>query len=527
MQVMVSLREALHDQRLLAHALPGESWAAWRVLLIASAGEALTKSERKVFKELTGRPKEPGHMAELFLGVIGRRGGKSKAAAAMMVWLATCIDWSDELSIGERGVCLIVSPTERQASVTESYIRAFIDHSPLLSSLVEDRTQHVLTLRRQTQIEVLAANARWVRGITAIAICLDEAAHLPSNEEAVNSDISLLEALRPALATTNGPMLLTSSPAATVGIVHSLWKKHYGPDGSPDCIVVQSDSKTMNPRLRQSVIDKAFADDAASASAEYGGEFREPLSAFLDMATLQRCIDRNVTERAPLPGVAYQCFIDAASGSGSDSFACAIGHRARDNDRDIVILDSVLCERPPFNPLALIAALAGHLQRWNIRQVAGDSYSGNFLVAALARHGVTYLASKLSASELYCAALPAFTSNTVALLDNPTAIEQLVALRRRIGQAGREFVEHTRGQHDDLANAICGLIHLCTPVDGVASSWQIPGCVTQPRLYFGDDSNDTMTAWLRTRDRNPFYEPKSDERSIHHGRPNGAVNALW
>src|SRR5207248_2187022 len=311
-----------------------------------------------------------------FLGVIGRRGGKSKAMAVFMVWLVTCVSWEADLSLGERGVALIVAPTERQAAVTENYIRAIIDSAPLLASLVEDRTQHVLELKRQVCIEVLAANAKWVRGVTCVGVAMDESAYLPSNEDAVNSDISLLEALCPTVATTGGPVLLTSSPATTTGIVHSLWKKHYGKDGSPDCVVVQSDSRTMNPRLRQSVIDKAFAADATSASAEYGGEFREPLSAFLTRETIMRCVEVGRKERVPLPGIADQCFVDAASGSGTDSFAACIGHRAMDADRSVVVVDYVMAQKPPFDPLACIAALAGHLQRWNISQVTGDAYAG-------------------------------------------------------------------------------------------------------------------------------------------------------
>jgi hypothetical protein len=355
--------------------------------------------------------------------------------------------------------------------------------------MVEDETQLRFRLKRSVAIEILAANAKWIRGLTAIGIALDETAYLPSSEDAANSDISILEALRPSVATTGAPVVITSSPATTTGIVHSIWKKHYGKDGSPDCVVVQSDSKTMNPRLRQSVIDKAFEDDAAAASAEYGGQFREPLSGFLTREMVIRCVERGVQERAPLPGIEYQCFVDAASGSGTDSFAACIGHRVRDGDRNVVMVDYVMKQAPPFNPLACIAALAGHLERWRIRQVTGDAYAGGFTPSAFAKHRITYLASKLSASELYLSALPSFTSGTIALLDKADVIDQLVNLRRRIGQAGKEQVLHMRGQHDDLANALCGLIHILTPVEPVAfelggggDTW---GVITAPRAIVG------------------------------------------
>ena len=51
----VSLRKALSDPKLLGNALAGDSWWAWRTLLIASMGEVLTDSERAIFHKLTGR----------------------------------------------------------------------------------------------------------------------------------------------------------------------------------------------------------------------------------------------------------------------------------------------------------------------------------------------------------------------------------------------------------------------------------------------------------------------------------------
>jgi hypothetical protein len=164
------------------------------------------------------------------------------------------------------------------------------------------------------------------------------------------------------------------------------------------------------------------------------------------------------------------------------------------------VVDYLMAEKPPFDPLACIAALVGYLQRWRITQVTGDAYAGGFTPSAFGKHGITYLASKLSASELYLAALPAFTSQGVALLDKADLIDQLASLRRKIGQAGTETVMHMRGQHDDLANSLCGLIHLCTPLESVAFDWGGIGIVSQPRAYVDEASEESETwrAWKRT-----------------------------
>ena len=80
--------------------LGGDSWLAWRVLLIAAMGEALTDDERSIFTKLTGREREPGERVDELWCVIGRRGGKSRAIAALLVYLATMVDYRSQLVLG-------------------------------------------------------------------------------------------------------------------------------------------------------------------------------------------------------------------------------------------------------------------------------------------------------------------------------------------------------------------------------------------------------------------------------------------
>jgi hypothetical protein len=85
MTPFVTMRRALSDGHLLGTALGGDSWLAWRILLIAAMGEALTDEERAIFAKLTGREREPGERVDELWCVIGRRGGKSRAIAALLV----------------------------------------------------------------------------------------------------------------------------------------------------------------------------------------------------------------------------------------------------------------------------------------------------------------------------------------------------------------------------------------------------------------------------------------------------------
>jgi hypothetical protein len=468
MRKIVTLRQALSDPDLLAHALPGDSWASWRVLLIALVGEELFPDERVVFKRLTGRDREPGEMVDTFLAVAGRRSGKSRAMAVLLSYLATLVDWSENLALGERGLALFLAPSERQASTVHRYAAAIIDNSSALAGLVAGRTQETLSLSCGTDLEVQPASWRRSRGGTAIGIVLDESSFFHSSDDSANSDTEILTALKPSLATTGGPMLLTSSPSTMEGIVYRMHKRHYGPQGSSRVLVVQADTRSLNPKLSQAVIDRAYEDDATAADAEFGGVFRQLSTAFLERLIVEKVTDAT-SARLTLPGVPYVAFADPAGGTGRDSFTLAIGHKHLDQGREIAVLDALLEFRPPFDPDDVVKRVSDTLKQWGISHIVADAYAAGWPISAFAKHGISLSHASLTKSEIYVHVVPLFTSGRVRLLNHPRMIDQLCALRRKVGQSGREIVDHPRNAHDDLANAVCGLLWRLSP-SGPASS---------------------------------------------------------
>jgi hypothetical protein len=103
------MRRALSDPALLGKVLGGESWRAWRVILIAAAGEALDDDERVIFKKLTGRTGEPGQRCDELVVVAGRRAGKSRAIACLVVYLAVFHAHGAKLAPGEKPTVLCLA----------------------------------------------------------------------------------------------------------------------------------------------------------------------------------------------------------------------------------------------------------------------------------------------------------------------------------------------------------------------------------------------------------------------------------
>jgi hypothetical protein len=485
MNPKISLRKSLADKNLLGTTLAGDSWAPWRTLLIASMGEPLSEDERSVFTSLTGRAQEPEARVEEFVGVIGRRGGKSRAISVIATYLSGLCQHPN-LVPGERGVLLVIAPDQRQADIVLDYIEANFRGSPILRQLIEARTARSLRLTSRIDVEVRSSDFRRLRGPTYITVIADECAFWLS-EYSSNPDTEILNAVRPGLATTGGPLFIISSPYARRGELWKLYSKHYRPNGDPAILVAQATSRTMNPALAQSVVDRAIERDAASAAAEYMAEFRSDLEAFVTIEAVRACVTPGVYERPPARGITYSAFVDPSGGS-ADSFTCAIGHA--DCARETVIIDALREIVPPFSPEVAVGELATLLKTYQITSVNGDRYAGEWPREQFGKFGVSYEPSPKPKSSLYTDLLPLINSARIELLDHPKLISQLTALERRTARGGRDTIDHPPSGHDDLANSVAGL---------AAVNLQYPGYDHEYRGFRDDDDPDGARAWRAMR----------------------------
>jgi hypothetical protein len=245
----------------------------------AAAEEAAEAAAKAEATRLTGRAQEPLQRVEEFAAVVGRRGGKSRAMATLAVFIAGLC--KHPLVRGERGVLLCIAPDQRQAAIVLDYATAAFEQSPILKQLIANRTSDTLELTSGVNIEVRAASFRRLRGPTYIAVIADEAAFWFSDEFSANADAEILNAVRPGLVTTNGPLIIASSPYVKRGVLWDTHRKHYGPDGDPLILVAQGASRDFNPSLPQSVVDRAMKRDPVAASAEFLGQFRSDIESFV------------------------------------------------------------------------------------------------------------------------------------------------------------------------------------------------------------------------------------------------------
>ena len=429
------------------------TWSAWLTFLRALFALEMDDADLATYSECTGRPTPPTAPAKEAWLVVGRRGGKSEILATIAVFLAAFIDWTPFLVPGESALVQVIATDRRQARVIYRYARAMLTNVPALKPLVASDSGDIIELTNGISIEITTCSFRAVRGYTVVAALLDEIAFWRNDETSANPDSEVLAALRPAMATIpNALLLAASSPYAKRGALYRAHREHYGKDGDP-ILVWQAPTKRMNPSLPLSVIEEAYERDPESASAEYGATFRSDIESFVSRETIDAVTMLGRHELPPLSDASYNAFVDPSGGS-ADSMTLAISHL----ENETAVLDAVRETRPPFSPEAVVTDFAALLKQYDVSTVTGDRYAGEWPRERFAVHGIAYIPSEKSKSDIYRELLPCLNGRKIELLDIPRLASQFCGLERRTARGGKDSIDHSPGAHDDLANSVAGAL---------------------------------------------------------------------
>ena len=435
------------------------SWAAWRAFLAALFALPMDDAALALYRHHTGRQEPPTKPFTEAALIKGRRAGGSRILGLIAVYLATSRDYTPFLAPGEIATIPIVAADRKQARTIFRYILGLLDNVPALAALKGAETADSVEIAGHVLIEIHTASYRGVRGYTLAAFLIDEVAFLRSDETSANPDTEILAAVRPGLSSIPGSMLLiASSPYAKRGALYAAFRKHWGKDDGR-VLVWRGTTLEMNPTIDPAVVEEAFEEDPARASAEYGAEFRDDIAAFVTREVVDACTVPGRYELPCIAGVTYSAFVDPSGGS-SDSMTLAICHRDKPhaNPPSPVILDVVREVKAPFSPEQVVADFCTLMKTYRIIKVRGDRYAGEWAREPFRKNGLQYEESEKPRSDLYRDLLPMLNSGQVELLDLPRLTKQLCDLERRTARGGRDSIDHAPGAHDDVANAVAGAV---------------------------------------------------------------------
>jgi hypothetical protein len=450
----LAIDKVLRDERLLGAELGDiDTWSTWLVVLKAAFGHSLDADELQTFKAIAGGRVLPLKRVRELWVIAGRRGGKSRMAAALACYFSLFV--KHKLAGGERGMVLVLAATTEQAKVVFDYALAFLNKSPVLRKEIASTTRSEIRLKNGIVIAIHANSFRSVRGRTLCACIFDEIAYWRDDTTAT-PDTEVYTAVLPSLITTNGMLVGISSPYRRVGLMHAKHKKFFGTN-SDDTLVVQGSTLTFNQTLDEAAIAAQAEADPTAARSEWLAEFRADLIGFLDDELIETAIDRaRPLELPPRPGVFYKAYVDASGGAvGGDSYCIGIAHR----EHGCYILDVVRGRAGPFDPEELTKEYAALCKQYRCSGVVGDKYGREWVSSAWRKCSLPYTTATLTASDTYLEALPLWTRGQVRIPDHPILLRELRLLERMPTRLGKDQVVHPRGCHDDHANVTFGALY--------------------------------------------------------------------
>ena len=197
-----------------------------------------------------------------------RRVGKSLVMAARALWFAIT---------HPRTSSLIVAATQRQSMLMFDKLSDFVSRKAFLVSSVVRQTRTLLTFTNGSRIVALPCGryGRTLRGETADLVIIDEAAFVP--EEVI------LEVMMPMLSTTNGTLILLSTPYDKA---HFFYRAFNSPIFSKYRFVTSD-----NPLVRREFLDEQVELLGEKRfRQEYLAEFVDDETTFFPMDSLRKSV---------------------------------------------------------------------------------------------------------------------------------------------------------------------------------------------------------------------------------------------
>jgi hypothetical protein len=396
----------------------------------------------------------------------GGRGGKSSRLVATKALHAAWTVALPTLAAGEFASSLIVAPDMNLGRQTLSFVKGYIDESPVLSGALirTPRTDDVEIVRpdgKPVRIQILPASAKGAatRGRVLVFCGMDEAAFFRTGDDRSVTDTDIYRAVRQRIA-----------PGAQVWIVSTPWLAHSGLlektmdtewGRHENALCVTAGTRDLNPTWDpDGNIERGMrANDPDGARVEIDGlPLPGSASAFFDPAAMDACIDSRLTlPRVPQPGDRVSAAADM--GFQRDYSALAVVHHVGDT-----ILTADLLElRPepdkPLKPSVVVRTFADRVQQHSgVRYLVADAHYRESVREVLGESGLGVKDAPAGASgvaEVYVRARALLREGRVRIPEHPRLLSQLRAIQWRPNVGGTISILKPRGQggHCDLADA--------------------------------------------------------------------------
>lgn len=404
----------------------------------------------------------------------GRRGGKSLISDVIACYEATVSDYAGMTREGEDRYILIVSVRDDSAKLHIRQIAKLLRNSRSTAAMIDQVKEDRVILKNDVVILSLPASARAARGYTASTLILDEAAFYVDTEGNASAE-AIFTALSPTVATfgDKARIVITTSVNTESGLTYELYDRANSGE-LDDWHVTKRDTRSLNPKVSQRIIDHAMRRDPEAAAAEYYSEFRQPTEAYLSGEAIDKCIDPGLRKHEKGEGLSYMMAIDPAL--MRDNYAFAIAHRA---EGGLIVLDYINRLTAPVNATGAEDLLRSLNERFRPGGILCDNAS---TVQRLKPEGLPMVYTPFTRQQklrIYGALKEAINLGLVAIPDDAALIAELKALQIKNG-VDISAPKAGRITHDDLADVLALL------VDALTSGAYSSEVTVMPSPYLAD-----------------------------------------
>jgi len=333
--------------------------------------------------------------------VAGRRSGKSRMSAALLVWSALLRPGLRRyVTEGEWISFACCATSKDQGRIVLNAAKQMVSKSPVLAPMIEREVADALYFRNGSVIEVFPCSSRTTRGNPIAALVLDELAFFTSVDEGEQAAAEVHRALTPSLAQFGADrrLLLCSSPNGD-----NFFKERF------DLALEQQDAvqadgsgvpvtalKLATWEVRGDLAEDVYDEERIALGdelfqAEFGAAFLASGSALLSEADIRQC----VTLAGDLsPREIQGAVVGMDVGYRRDrSAAVVLGYDWKDED---VLRVAAVRTWAPAQDLSqgteahaeMVLAGVAELARQYDATVYGDTYESETTRARLQRHGV-------------------------------------------------------------------------------------------------------------------------------------------
>lgn len=355
--------------------------------------------------------------------VCGVRGGKSRLAAAAVVWGALTADLAG-VEPYEDVWAVVVGPTVRSARKTFRMVLGLLRRPGLAGYILGDPTADTVRIRRpdgrEVSIVVVPATSggEGVRGSWLAAIVLEEVAQWRSEiDGAAITAEDTLDAAEGRLL-PGAPKWLVSSPYAPAGLLFETWKRYFGapgdvgPDGLVPWLVVHAPTRSLNPSYPQAKIEAVRAKSAEVAAREHDAQWIDADTNLFSSVDVDACTRLSPLVIAPVSGLRYTAAIDPAARRNAFTLVIAtnearplsaaertallaagatprqLANEVRSCVRVVLVRQWVPAPGAPLDLDDVIREVAAAVAPYGVTHIRTDGWSADALRALARRYGV-------------------------------------------------------------------------------------------------------------------------------------------